>query len=79
MVKECKVLMNNDSVTVFAFGNIEVQVPSIKREADTVKVIVENGKYKVVADDYKEIEKVPFEKKVKKTTDKELKDDKNEE
>jgi hypothetical protein len=77
MVKECKVLMNNDAVTVFQFDDEKVQVPAIGRKAKTVKVVAENGLFKVVDDDYKEqpkkVEEDKPEKQVKKTIAKEEK------
>jgi hypothetical protein len=72
MVKECKVLINNDAVTVFQFDDEKVQVPAIGRKAKTVKVVAENGSFKVVDDDYKEQPKKVEEDK-KKTIAKEEK------
>lgn len=75
MVKECEVLINNDLVTVIKFDDTEVQVPAIKRDAETVKVVFENNSYKVVDDDYKEkpvkVEEHKAEKQTKKTIAKE--------
>ena len=48
MIKECKVLLNNDAVTVVRFDNKEVQLPPIGHKADVVTVRCENGKYEVV-------------------------------
>lgn len=74
MVKECKVFLNNQYVTVIKFNDTDVQLPSIKKEADTIFVKYENGKYSVV--DKLEPEKeeikteiVPRRNKVRKTTD----------
>ena len=53
MIKECKVLLNNDAVTVIRYGDIDVQIPAIKRNADTVKV-KNDGVYTVVPDNYSE-------------------------
>lgn len=53
MVKECTVLMTNDIVTVVRFGNIDVQLPSIKKNTKIVRVANENGKYFVVDETYK--------------------------
>ena len=39
MVKNCKVSINNEAVTVFDYDGIQVQIPSIKRNADFIKVI----------------------------------------
>lgn len=52
MVKECKVLTNNIAITVIDYDGKQVQIPSIHREAATVKVIKEDNIYTVVADDY---------------------------
>lgn len=65
MVKECKVLVNNDAVTVVKYDDIKVQVPSIHKDAKTVKVLCEDNKYTVVDDDYVEQKS----KKKKKTVD----------
>ena len=54
MTMRCPVILNNDAVTVFRFGGVDVQVTSIKRPATYVNVLYENGKYTIVADDYKE-------------------------
>ncbi len=54
MIKKCKVIINNEAVTVIRFGNIEVQIPSIHKKADYVNVLYENGKYKIVDGDYKD-------------------------
>ena len=54
MIKDCYVKLNNEYVTVIDYDGIDVQIPAIKREARTVKVILENGKYTVVGDNYTE-------------------------
>ena len=54
MVKDCRVMLNNDAVTVVQFGEVEVQLPAIHRDVNIVKVAFEDGKYKVVGEDYKE-------------------------
>ena len=51
MLKECKVLLNNEAVTVIQYDNIVVQIPAIGRKADIVK-IMDDGSYTVVPDDY---------------------------
>lgn len=48
MVKECKVIFNNDAVTVVKYCDTVVQLPSIMKDAKTVFVDYENGKYSVV-------------------------------
>lgn len=60
MLKECKVLLNNESVTVIRYDDILVQIPAIGRKADVVKV-KDDGHYTVVPDDYGE----QVEKKMK--------------
>ena len=55
-MKICRVLINNEAVTVFDYDGIHVQVPSINRKADTVNVIFKDGQYIVVDDNYKEPE-----------------------
>ena len=63
MLKECKVLLNNEAVTVIQYDGIAVQIPAIGRKADIVKVKVD-GSYMVVPDDYSE--PVPTKKTRKK-------------
>lgn len=48
MVKECSVILNNDRVTVVRFNDIDIQFPSIKRDAKAVYVQRENDKYSIV-------------------------------
>ncbi len=47
MIKECYVKLNNEAVTVVNFDGVDVQFPAIKREAKTVFVKFENGKYSI--------------------------------
>lgn len=54
MVKNCRVLVNNEAVTVIEYEGKQVQIPSIHRDANTVNVIVKNGRHIVIDDDYKE-------------------------
>lgn len=65
MTKECKVILNNSAVTVVKFGEIEVQLPSIQRDAKKVFVKFENDKYAVV--DKLDEPEVQTKKKSKKT------------
>lgn len=51
MIKECKVLLNNEAVTVIRYDDLDVQIPAIGRKARTVKV-KDDGHYTVVPDDY---------------------------
>ena len=48
MTKECPVILNNKAVTVVKFGEIEVQLPSIQRDAKKIFVKFENDRYAVV-------------------------------
>ena len=69
MLKECKVLLNNEYVTVIQYDDFKVQIPAIGRKASTVKV-KDDGSYIVVPDDYKEPEEpktAPIKKAKKKT------------
>lgn len=59
MVKTCKVLLNNEAITVFDYDGIKVQVPSIHRETRTIRVLAKNGIYSVVDDNYIEPD-IPF-------------------
>lgn len=59
MIKECQVITNNDAITVVRCGETDIQFPSIKRTASTVKVLIKDGKYKIVPDDYKEYQPKP--------------------
>lgn len=68
MVKECIVKLNNDAVTVVAYGDIEVQLPAIHKEAKTLFVNYENDKYAVVDKDYKPTGVAAEKKNVKKKT-----------
>jgi hypothetical protein len=52
MVKKCIVKLNNDAVTVVVYNGIDIQLPSIHKEAKFVNVIFKDGKYIVVDDDY---------------------------
>lgn len=65
MINECEVLINNDFVTVVRFDDIEVQLPSIHRNAKTVRVMNTGGKYIVVSNDYIEPESMPVTSKPK--------------
>lgn len=60
MIKECKVLLNNEAVTVIQYDDIQVQIPAIGRKVAVVKV-KDDGHYTVVPDDYCE----PVEKKTR--------------
>ena len=57
MVKRCNVILNNNAITVINYDGKEVQIPSIQRNAKTVNVVLDNGKYIVVDDDYNDTTK----------------------
>lgn len=70
MIKECKVLLNNEAVTVIQYDDIQVQIPAIGRKATVIKV-KDDGHYTVVPDDYTEPEQAkeaPAKKARKKKT-----------
>jgi len=58
-IKECKVLLNNDAVTVVDYDGIQVQLPAIGNDADVVSVGCDNGSY-VLADAVPVIEEEPI-------------------
>lgn len=68
MIKECPVTVNNDDVTVAKFDEISVQFPSIHREAKTVFVSYENGRYKIVDKPSEEPAEAPIEESTKPAT-----------
>ena len=70
MIKKCKVLINNEAVTVFRYDGVEVQIPSIKRKANYINVIKKDGNYIVVEDGYVEQTKITTGKQKKKTNKK---------
>lgn len=73
MVKECIVKINNDVVTVVTYGDIDVQFPSIHKDAKTLFVDYENGRYTIVDKDYKPNDATVEKKSTKKkTTNKEI-------
>lgn len=79
MLKTCKVILNNQYVTVVNFGGTEVQFPSIRRKANEVNVLFENGKYMIVDDNYQiKAEETKEEVKTAKTIKKRKKKTTNE-
>lgn len=49
MVKECPVIMNNDLVTVVRYDGIDIQLPSVGKDAKSVLIIKHsNGSYQIV-------------------------------
>ena len=51
MIKECQVILNNESVSVVKFDNTEVQFPPIGKDVKSVKVKYEDGRYSIVKDE----------------------------
>lgn len=60
MVKECRVVLSNDLVTVVLYDDVYVQLPSINKNSQTVYVDNQWGLYSVV-DDYTPPEEEPVE------------------
>lgn len=54
MIKDCRVILNNEAVTVVRFGNIDIQFPSVHKETKFVRVLYQGGKYRIVDSDYRE-------------------------
>lgn len=48
MVKECRVLFDNETVAVVKYGDDEIQFPPIVGRPKSVFVKFENGKYSIV-------------------------------
>lgn len=48
MIKKCPVILNNKAVTVVKFGDVSVQLPSIKKDVKTVFLKYENERYSIV-------------------------------
>ena len=65
MIKDCKIILNNEAVTVVDFDGTEVQFPHIEVDSDTVKVSHTNGKYEIAANE--EPKEIPKPKKKKDT------------
>ena len=63
MITKCKVLMNNEAITVADVDGIHVQFPSIHRDAQYVSVFHEGGDFHIVDDD--EAEKLIDQETVK--------------
>lgn len=48
MVKECHVIINNECVTVVRYDGIDIQLPSIGKDAKSVLIIKHvNGSYQI--------------------------------
>lgn len=54
MIKDCRVVINNEAVTVVRFEDIDIQFPSIHSNSKFVRVLYQEGKYKIVNPDYEE-------------------------
>ena len=63
MIKECPVILNNEAVTVVRYGEVNVQLPSIKKDAKTIFVDYVDGRYVIV--DGKKNTNVPKSRKKK--------------
>lgn len=48
MIKECKVLLNNEAVAVVDFDGVHVQIPSVAKNVKSVFVELKDGSYNVV-------------------------------
>lgn len=73
MIKQCNVILNNGLVTVVRFGETNVQLPAIGKDAKSIYVCHENGKYFVVDENkallcVEETAAKPRKKASKKTT-----------
>lgn len=64
MTKACKVILNNDAVTVVKFGTKEIQFPSIHKDVESVFVKADNGIYSIVDKMEKEVPTASTSKKV---------------
>lgn len=48
MIKECPVIMNNGSVSVVRFDDIDIQFPPVGKNVKTLNVKFEDGNYSIV-------------------------------
>lgn len=48
MVKKCPVILNNSVVTVVKYDTVDIQFPSIHKNAEFVYVKKDNGTYAIV-------------------------------
>lgn len=55
MIKICSVVKNNEAVTVFDYDGVLVQIPSIHKDVDSLKVKYEDGMYSIVSEDISNI------------------------
>lgn len=66
MIKECRVVLHNQAVTVVDYDGTQVQFPATKSKTDVVYVEYSDGKYVIV-------EKEDYEKSLKPKADKKSK------
>lgn len=57
MIKECRVIRNNEAYTLVRFDNIEIQFPPIGKDVEKVFVKHENDKYIIVDENEKDTKK----------------------
>jgi len=57
MVKICKVLLNNEAVTVVKYDDVDVQLPSIHKNCSEIAVEHDNGTYWAVDENEKKTAK----------------------
>lgn len=73
MIKECKVVLHNQYVTVAEYDERKIQFPSIGEKTDTVYVKHENNKYSIVSkgeyEKYKQSDKIVSKSKLVKSDD----------
>lgn len=66
MVRECRVICNNDAYTLVRFDNIEIQFPPIGKDVEKVLVKHENDKYIIVEENDKKDTEEQSKKKISK-------------
>lgn len=67
MIKECKVVLHNQAVTVVDYDGTQVQFPATKSKTDVVYVEYIDGKYAIVEkEDYEKSLRPKADKKPKK-------------
>ena len=57
MVKKCRVLLNNEEVTVVEYENTKIQFPAVREDIGYVHVEKENGQYFIVDEKVAETKK----------------------
>ena len=66
MIKECRVIRNNEAYTLVRFDNIEIQFPPIGKDVEKVFVKHENDRYIIVDENEKDTKGQPKKKVSKK-------------